>query len=71
MVYLRTLFSSRGIVIVIYILVGVFVNTAPPHLPTAAFSVGALHSWVQYFISILFWPLSLWNPNFTVGQWVP
>jgi hypothetical protein len=71
MVYLRTLFSSRGIVIVIYILVGVFVNTAPPHLPTAAFSVGALHSWVQYFISILFWPLSLWNPDFTVGQWVP
>ena len=29
----------------------------------------ALHSWVQYFISIFFWPLSFWHPTFTVGQW--
>jgi hypothetical protein len=69
--YLKALFSTKGLVIVIYILVGVFVNTAPPHLPTAAFTVGALHSWVQYFISIMFWPLSLWHPTFTVGQWTP
>jgi hypothetical protein len=38
-------------------------------LPAAAFSVAALHSWVQYAISILFWPLSLWHPTFTVGKW--
>jgi hypothetical protein len=69
--FVRALFSARGLVIVIYILVGVFVNTVPPHLPTAAFTVGALHSWAQYFISILFWPLSLWHPTFTVGKWAP
>jgi hypothetical protein len=67
--YVKALFSVKGLVIVIYILVGVFVNTAPPHLPTAAFSLAALHSWIQYFISILFWPLSFWHPAFSVAQW--
>jgi len=67
--FLQTLFSKMGLLVVVYILIGVFVNTAPPHLPTAAFSVAALHSWVQYAISILFWPLSLWHPTFTVGKW--
>jgi hypothetical protein len=69
--FLQTLFSKMGLLIVVYILIGVFVNTASPHLPTAAFSVAALHSWVQYAISILFWPLSLWHPTFTVGEWKP
>jgi hypothetical protein len=67
--YVKALFSAKGLVIVIYILVGVFVNTAPPHLPTAAFSLAALHSWIQYFISILFWPLSFWHPAFSVAKW--
>jgi hypothetical protein len=67
--YVKTLFSAKGLFIVIYILVGVFVNTASPHLPTAAFSLDALHSWVQYFISILFWPLSFWDSPFTVARW--
>ena len=67
--FLKTLFSTRGLLIVVYILVGVFVNTAAPHLPTPAFNGAALHSWIQYFISILFWPLSFWHPSFTVGQW--
>ena len=71
MKFLQTLFSRMGLLIVVYILIGVFVNTASPHLPTAAFSVAALHSWVQYAISILFWPLSLWHPTFTVGEWAP
>jgi len=71
MKFLQTLFSRMGLLIVVYILIGVFVNTASPHLPTAAFSVAALHSWVQYAISILFWPLSLWHPTFTVGEWRP
>ena len=52
------LFSKTGIFIVIYILVGMFVNIAPPHVPTMGANLGVLHSWVQYFISILFWPLS-------------
>ena len=69
--FLKALFSKTGLFIVIYILIGVFVNTAPPHIPTAAFTVAALHSWAQYAISILFWPLSLWHPTFTVGKWTP
>lgn len=67
--YIKALFSAKGIVIAGYILVGVFVNTSPPHLPTAAFNLAALHSWVQYAISILFWPLSFWHPTFNVGKW--
>lgn len=67
--YVKALFSAKGLIIVGYVLIGVFVNTASPHLPTAAFNLDALHSWVQYFISILFWPLSFWNPNFNVGKW--
>ena len=67
--YIRLLTRPVGWIIVIYILIGVFYNTAPPHLPTFAFSAAALHSWVQYFISIFFWPLSFWDPTFTVSQW--
>jgi hypothetical protein len=67
--YIKTLFSAKGIVIAGYILIGVFVNTASPHLPTAAFNLAALHSWVQYAISVLFWPLSFWHPTFNVGKW--
>jgi hypothetical protein len=33
--------------------------------------VSSIHSWVQWAISILFWPLSLWKPTFTLGQWTP
>ena len=67
--YVKALFSVKGIVIVIYILIGVFLNTASPHLPTVAFSLPALHSWIQYFTSIFFWPLSFWHPTFNVGKW--
>ena len=69
--FLRTLFSTTGVLIMIYLLVGVVVNTAAPHLPTTAGSLSALHSWAQYFISVLFWPLSFWGPTFTVGKWLP
>jgi len=70
--FLRTLFSTTGFLIILYILIGVFVNTAAPHLPTTSSGLsGSLHSWVQYFISVLFWPLSFWKPSFTVGQWAP
>ena len=69
--YVKALFSTKGLVIVVYILIGVFVNTSPPHLPTAAFNTAALHSWVQYFISILLWPLSFWHPIFSISHWPP
>jgi hypothetical protein len=55
----------------LYILIGVFFNTASPHLPATPSTGGDLHSWAQYLISILFWPLSLWHPTFTLGKWTP
>ena len=67
--YIRIIFTGSGLFITIYILIGVFYNTASPHLPAAAFSAGALHSWVQYFISILLWPLSFWHPTLSVAKW--
>lgn len=66
---IRLIFTKWGIFIVIYTLIGVFFNTAPPHIPALTFSVAALHSWVQYFISVLLWPLSFWHPTFSVGLW--
>ncbi len=67
--YIRIIFTQAGLFIAIYILIGVFYNTAPPHLPTVAFTLPALHSWVQYLISVLLWPLSFWHPTFSVGRW--
>ena len=67
--YIRLIFTRAGIFIAIYILIGVFYNTAPPHLPTVAFTPAALHSWTQYFISVFLWPLSFWHPTFSVGKW--
>jgi len=69
--FFKTLFSTTGLIIVLYILVGIFFNTASPHVPTTTGNLTSLHSWVQYFISILFWPLSFWTPTFTVGKWLP
>jgi hypothetical protein len=69
--FLKTLFSVRGLLIALYIVIGVFVNTASPHLPPTPSSVASLHSWVQWIISILFWPLALWHPTFTFGKWTP
>jgi hypothetical protein len=70
MKYVQTLFSPQGLVIAVYILIGVFVNTAPPHIPSTNTVGGSfLHSWVQYAISVLLWPLSYWHPAFTVAKW--
>lgn len=69
--FLKTLFSAKGLLIAVYILIGVFANTASPHLPATAGSLSSLHSWVQYIISVLFWPLALWHPTFTLGKWAP
>ncbi len=67
--YLRILFSWVGLFIAVYILIGVFFNTAPPHLPKTTFSLVAVHSWIQYLASVFLWPLSFWHPTFSVGQW--
>jgi hypothetical protein len=69
--FIKTLFSGRGVLIAVYILIGVFVNTASPHVPTTPDSVAALHSWGQYIISVLFWPVGLWHPTLTAGKWKP
>ena len=69
--YIRLLFHRIGLILMTYVLIGVFYNTASPHLPTFAFSVAMLHSWIQYLISVLFWPLSLWHPMFILGKWTP
>lgn len=70
MEFIKALFSKKGVLIAVYILVGVFLNTAAPHLPTIS-NVSSIHSWVQYVISVFFWPLSLWHPTFTLGKWEP
>jgi hypothetical protein len=69
--FLKTLFSRRGLLVAIYIVVGISFNTAAPHLPTTPGSASSFHSWGQYIISVLFWPLSLWHPIFTLGKWFP
>jgi hypothetical protein len=69
--FLKTLFSTRGLLIAVYILIGVFANTAAPHVPSTPNSLESIHSWGQYIISVLFWPLSLWHPTFTLGKWTP
>lgn len=71
MEFLKALFSWRGVLIAIYILIGVFLNTAAPHLPTNLSSVSSAHSWIQYVISVFFWPLGLWHPTFILGKWTP
>lgn len=67
--FIRLLFSWRGLAVAAYVIIGVFVNTAAPHLPGSPGNVQGLHSWVQWFISVFFWPLSLWRPEFTVAKW--
>jgi hypothetical protein len=68
--YIAFLFSRTGFIFLIYFLIGIFYNTASPHIPSTAASFASLHSWIQYFISVLFWPLSFWHPTFSVGKWI-
>lgn len=68
--FFSILFSPIGIAFVVYIIIGIFKNTAPPHLPGGANNLAAeAHSWVQYAISVMGWPLSFWHPEFTTGKW--
>jgi len=68
--FFGTLFSRTGLLIGAYLIIGVLVNTASPHLPSGSGSgLDVLHSWVQYAVSVFFWPLSFWHPHLTVGEW--
>ena len=69
--YIAFLFSRTGFIFLIYFLIGIFYNTASPHFPSTAASFTSVHSWIQYFISILTWPISFWHPTFSVGKWIP
>lgn len=63
---------STTLWVLVYVLIGIGVNTNPPHYPSfpPGFNAGLeLHSLAQYLISVLLWPLSLWSPSFTVGKW--
>jgi hypothetical protein len=63
--------TFRIAIVFTYIFIGVFFNTTAPHLPPTAGSLSSAHSWIQYFISALLWPLSFWHPTFTLGRWLP
>lgn len=72
MVFIRAIFFSVWFWTLIYLLIGIGLNTNPPHYPSAPHGIGPaviIHSVVQYFISVALWPLSLWSPTFTVGKW--
>jgi hypothetical protein len=65
-------FRSTWLKVFIYILIGIYINTSSPHIPQFGGNFGPgvlLHSLVQYVISVMLWPLSLWSPTFTVGKW--
>ena len=71
--FFKTLFSPLGLGIAVYLIIGVMTNTASPHVPTFNgnnFST-SLHSFVQYGISVFFWPFHLWQGGFTTGKWTP
>lgn len=70
--FMLSIWRSTWIKVFIYIIIGIAVNTNPPHLPQFSGQFGAgviLHSIAQYIISVMLWPLSLWSPTFTVGKW--
>jgi hypothetical protein len=63
------LFSKTGLLVVIYIIIGLYVGTPSPHTPPiVAATAGSLHAWIQYIIWVLFWPAGLWKPSFTLGK---
>jgi hypothetical protein len=72
MEFIIGIWRSTWIKVLIYVVIGIGVNTAAPHYPQFGQNFGPwqlLHSLVQYIISVMLWPLSLWHPTFTVGKW--
>ena len=67
-----SMFRSTWFRVLVYVVIGIGVNTSAPHYPQFGQNFGAgplLHSLVQYVISVMLWPLSFWHPQFTVGKW--
>lgn len=72
MEFMLSLWRSTWLKVLIYVVIGIGINTAAPHYPQFGQNFGPgvlLHSLVQYIISVMLWPLSLWDPTFTVGKW--
>jgi hypothetical protein len=72
MEFMVSVWRSTWIKVLAYVVIGIGVNTASPHYPQFGAGFGPavlLHSLVQYVISVMLWPLSLWSPTFTVGKW--
>jgi hypothetical protein len=70
--FLVSIWRSTWIKVLAYVVIGIGVNTAAPHYPQFGQNFGPsvlLHSLVQYILSVMLWPLSLWHPTFTVGKW--
>jgi hypothetical protein len=70
--FIISIWRSTWLKVIIYVIIGIGVNTAAPHYPQFGQNFGPgqlLHSFVQYIISVMLWPLSLWQPTFTVGKW--
>jgi hypothetical protein len=70
---IRYIFFSTYFRVGIYIIIGIGVNTAPPHYPTFSGQFSwpvELHSLMQYIISVGLWPVSFWHPEFTSGKWI-
>lgn len=70
--FFRSVIYSTWLKALVWIIIGIGVNTTPPHYPTLSgnFGLGVeLHSIVQYILSVMLWPLSFWAPAFTVGKW--
>jgi hypothetical protein len=70
--FIISIWRSTWVKVLIYVVIGIGVNTAAPHYPQFGQNFGSavlLHSLVQYVISVMLWPLSLWSPTFTVGKW--
>jgi hypothetical protein len=68
-----SMLRSTWLKVLVYIIIGIGINTGSPHYPQFGNQFGPgvlLHSIVQYVISVMLWPLSLWSPTFTVGKWM-
>ena len=62
--FLKTLFSVKGGLIVLYVVIGVAVagGQLPSHTATTGTEV---HAWIQFFITIFLWPAHVIWPHVT------
>ena len=72
MKFISTLFSKTGFLLLAYFAVGIAVG--PPgglagHLPSTSAATGtAIHTWLQWIIWVIFWPIGVVfnHPTFTL-----